>query len=178
MDLFQQFALKFLRGDFRRADPERGRFRDYIKVTLVHMVNDFHRQRRAAPGRLPEQIADPHQSSDEDNDDLFRTSWRDELIQRAWDAMRRHNESYYAALLFHSQAPDAPSSEIAAQISRQVGRPISDGNARVLLHRAREQFAKLLREEVLVSLGVESPPEALHAELRDLGLLSLCDPPQ
>jgi hypothetical protein len=29
LELFQDFAVRFLRGDFRRADPERGRFRDY-----------------------------------------------------------------------------------------------------------------------------------------------------
>ena len=27
-DLAQEFALRFVRGDFRRANPERGRFRD------------------------------------------------------------------------------------------------------------------------------------------------------
>src|SRR5262245_18556900 len=31
-DLFQDFALRFLRGDFRRADPGKGRFRDYLKT--------------------------------------------------------------------------------------------------------------------------------------------------
>ena len=30
-ELDQEFALKFLRGDFHRADPARGRFRDFIK---------------------------------------------------------------------------------------------------------------------------------------------------
>src|SRR5688500_14765658 len=31
-ELFQEFALRFVRGDFRRADPDRGRFRDYVKA--------------------------------------------------------------------------------------------------------------------------------------------------
>ena len=31
-DLCQEFAVRFLRGDFRRADPGRGRFRDYLKT--------------------------------------------------------------------------------------------------------------------------------------------------
>src|SRR5262245_44520612 len=38
-DLCQEFAVKFLRGDFRRAAPERGRFRDYVKSALVNLVN-------------------------------------------------------------------------------------------------------------------------------------------
>ena len=31
-DLSQEFVVRFLRGGFRRADPERGRFRDYLKT--------------------------------------------------------------------------------------------------------------------------------------------------
>src|SRR5437868_15542112 len=34
-DLFQEFALRFLRGDFARADATRGRFRDYLRTVLV-----------------------------------------------------------------------------------------------------------------------------------------------
>src|SRR5215218_5179677 len=46
-ELFQEFALRFLRGDFRRADPGRGRFRDYVKSALINLVNDHHSRRRA-----------------------------------------------------------------------------------------------------------------------------------
>src|SRR6516164_8927383 len=37
-ELFQEFALRFLRGDFKNADPERGRFRCYLKTVLHHLV--------------------------------------------------------------------------------------------------------------------------------------------
>ena len=30
-ELNQEFAMRFLRGDFRHSDPTRGRFRDYVK---------------------------------------------------------------------------------------------------------------------------------------------------
>ena len=42
-DLLQEFVLRFLRGDFRRADPGSGRFRDYLKASLIHLVADYHR---------------------------------------------------------------------------------------------------------------------------------------
>src|SRR5579864_9724565 len=32
-ELTQEFALRFVRGDYRRADPTRGRFRDYLKTS-------------------------------------------------------------------------------------------------------------------------------------------------
>src|SRR5262245_30429433 len=51
-DLAQEFAVRFLKGDFRRADPERGRFRDYLKRALVHLVTDHHRRRQKWPRPL------------------------------------------------------------------------------------------------------------------------------
>src|SRR5438128_969371 len=51
-ELCQEFALRFVRGDFRRASPERGRFRNYLKTALIHLVSDYPNKRRAAPRRL------------------------------------------------------------------------------------------------------------------------------
>ena len=51
-DLFQQFALRFVRGDFKRADPERGRFRDYLKTALIRLVIDHRRQQKNQAERL------------------------------------------------------------------------------------------------------------------------------
>src|SRR5262249_10904360 len=44
-DLAQEFALRFLRGDFKGADPQRGRFRDFLKGVLSHLVAAYHRRR-------------------------------------------------------------------------------------------------------------------------------------
>src|SRR3712207_7176976 len=46
-ELLQEFAVRFLRGDFRRADPQRGRFRDYVKTALIHLVIDHQRAEQA-----------------------------------------------------------------------------------------------------------------------------------
>ncbi len=37
-ELNQEFALRFLRGDFRHGDPIRGRFRDYVKRTVQNLM--------------------------------------------------------------------------------------------------------------------------------------------
>src|SRR5262245_20140358 len=51
-ELFQEFALRFLRGDFKHANPERGRFRDYLKTALFHLIGDYQRRQRAQPPPL------------------------------------------------------------------------------------------------------------------------------
>ena len=58
-ELTQEFALRFVRGDFRRANPERGRFRDYLRTALINLVNDHHRQQQEKPRALGVEPAAP-----------------------------------------------------------------------------------------------------------------------
>src|SRR5262245_54411461 len=58
-DLCQEFILRFLRRDFRNVHPERGRFRDYVRTVLVHLVNDHHRSRQNWPQPLVGDAAHP-----------------------------------------------------------------------------------------------------------------------
>ena len=51
-ELAQEFALRFVRGDFHRANPQRGRIRDYLKTALINLVNDHHRQQQDRPCAL------------------------------------------------------------------------------------------------------------------------------
>src|SRR5438445_11378604 len=44
-DLTQEFAVRFLRGDFKQANPERGRFRDFLKTALRHLAQDHWRKK-------------------------------------------------------------------------------------------------------------------------------------
>src|SRR4051812_24978980 len=45
-EMFQEFSLRLLRGDFKNADPHKGRFRDFIKTALFHLIVDYQRRRR------------------------------------------------------------------------------------------------------------------------------------
>src|SRR5262249_10634620 len=78
-ELFQLFACRFLHGDLRGANPERGRFRDYLKGVLYHLAVDYHKRSRVVP--LPAEhsalVAEPLSLANSDRD--FLTSWRDEL---------------------------------------------------------------------------------------------------
>jgi DNA-directed RNA polymerase specialized sigma24 family protein len=37
-ELTQEFAVRFLRGDFHRADPQQGCFRDFVRTALRHLA--------------------------------------------------------------------------------------------------------------------------------------------
>src|SRR5690242_7685201 len=52
-ELAQEFALRFLRGQCKGADPQRGRFRDYLKGTLSHLVAEYYRRQAALAKPLP-----------------------------------------------------------------------------------------------------------------------------
>src|SRR5207248_5188804 len=52
-EVCQEFALRFLRGDFRHARPERGRFRDYVKVAVIHLIDEYRRRWQAAGRFVP-----------------------------------------------------------------------------------------------------------------------------
>src|SRR5438552_1199877 len=47
-ELFQEFALRVVRGSFKRADANRGRFRDFVKTALINLVINHHKKQ----GRL------------------------------------------------------------------------------------------------------------------------------
>src|SRR5262245_55288069 len=44
-EIFQEFTLQLVRGDLRGVDRARGRFRNYVKGTLFHLIADHHKQR-------------------------------------------------------------------------------------------------------------------------------------
>ena len=56
-EVFQEFALQLVHGNLRGADPERGRFRYFVKGTLFHLIADYRRQQRDWPGPLPAGVA-------------------------------------------------------------------------------------------------------------------------
>jgi RNA polymerase sigma-70 factor (ECF subfamily) len=112
-----------------------------------------------------------------EEDAVFRTGWRDELLARSWSALQAAEEvsgqPYFTVLRFRADHPDASSTEMADQLSEVLGKPITSSAVRQILHRARERFADLLLEEI--AQGLDNPTdEALEAELIDLALLDRC----
>jgi RNA polymerase sigma-70 factor (ECF subfamily) len=171
-DLGQEFAVRFLRGDFRRADPGRGRFRDYLKAALANLVNDHHRARQARPGPLAADApgpAAPPEPSDED----FLAAWRQGLLDQTWAALREDNPNFHAVLRLRIENPEMTSAEMADRVGADLGRPMTAEYVRKALQRAHARFAELMVERVAESLTDPTAAE-LEDELRALDLLRYC----
>src|SRR5262249_61978554 len=87
-ELDQEFAIRFLRGDFRNCDPKRGRFRDYVKRAVQNLINDHYRRRRptiSLDANIPEPAATNGGMAEFEQQ--FLESWRKDLLEKAWSAL-------------------------------------------------------------------------------------------
>lgn len=173
-DLFQEFALRFLRGDLRNADPTRGNFRNYLKSILYRLVADHYRRDRKQ--HQPLEAMDPameqHLSVD-----AARADRRDALLEAAWAKLQQlETESgrpFYSVLRLRADQPNLRSAQMAEILSRRLDQHITQTNVRVMLHRARERFERILVG--LVANSLESPTvERIEEELASLQLLDQC----
>jgi DNA-directed RNA polymerase specialized sigma24 family protein len=180
-DLAQEFALRFLRGDFKNADPGRGRFRDFLKRAIYHLMIDYHRARRATAIRTEDGVPDTlGENSDEWGQNLdgqFLASWCDQLMSQAWVTLEkvqeRTGQPFAEVLRMRVACPDLRSAQLAEKLAEGLGRPVNAGWVRLNLHRARAMFVESILGQVEQSLGTHSP-ERLEEELIELGLLEYC----
>jgi RNA polymerase sigma-70 factor (ECF subfamily) len=180
-EVYQDFAVRLVRGDFRGADPGKGRFRGLLKCVLYRMAVDHQRARQRTPTpQMPdERIEAVAPAEPPADDETFRENWRAGLLAGAWRSLEREQQAtgtpHYAVLRYRVDHPDLRSPELAAGLSRELGREMSASHARVLLHRARERFAELLVDLVAQSLA-QPDRDALEEELIELRLLEYCRP--
>ncbi len=180
-ELFQEFALRFVRGDFRHVAEEHGRFRDYLRKTLSNQIGQFRKKQgaRAASPQLDwaEEVAAPPQECDLDEE--FLTAWRQALLERAWQTLaehqRRSGAPYHDVLRLRYECPDLSSSQLTEALSERLrpAQPFNDNGVRKWLQRARDLFGDLLLDEIARSLHTSSLEE-LEQELIDLGFQPYC----
>jgi RNA polymerase sigma-70 factor (ECF subfamily) len=181
-DLTQEFAVRFLRGDFHRADPDRGRFRDFVKTALRHLAHDYWRKKGKAPAPLQPVDAGGLTAPEDDAavlDQPFLDQWREELLARTWEALadveRQTGQPFHTVLRWKTEQPELRSVQLAARLGERLGKSFTENTMRKVLQRARQKFADLLLEEVARSLET-SEPERLEQELIELDLLVYCRP--
>jgi DNA-directed RNA polymerase specialized sigma24 family protein len=178
-ELTQEFALRFMDGKYQGADRDRGRFRNFVKGVLAHLIADHYRRLQARPPVQPLEVENVAGREPEpaDPDPLFVETWRQTLLSRAWKALAELEEEsgkpFHTVLRLRVDQPDLRSAEMAEHLSAQLGKPISAAGIRQTLHRARDRFAELLLDEVDQTLETATEQD-LEQELIELNLLKYC----
>lgn len=155
-EVFQEFALRFARGDFHRADPDRGRFRQFLKSALINLVIDHRRKCRAAEPGMDDIGIEPvvHDPDEGDFEKEYLESWREELLCMAWESLeeveRDTGSPFYTVLRFKSKNPGISSPEMAARLTAELkpSKPWTEAGMRKLVQRSREKFGEVLLGEV------------------------------
>lgn len=152
-ELYQEFALRFVRGDFQSVDRHRGRFRSFLKTVLYHLIVDHQRRQKRQPLPLPEpgEIAGAPEAP-LPSDAEFLDVWRRELMDRAWEELEQLEQEtgqvLHSVLRLRLEHPDLDSTQLAEQYCRQHGKSVQPGWFRKRLHLAREKLVELLVAEV------------------------------
>ncbi len=181
-DLTQEFFARLLAKEYLQgADREKGRFRTFLRVALKRfLANEWDRAHRLKRGGghalLPFDTTTAEQCYQADRDDALAP---DRLYERRWamalleKALARLRTDYAAAgkgaefdLLkgvLTAERGSIPYSELAAALH------LSEGAARVAVHRLRKRFRELFRAAVAETVAA---PDEVDDELRHLvGLL-------
>jgi RNA polymerase sigma factor (sigma-70 family) len=172
-DETQAFFAHLLRRDFlRELQPEGGRFRNFLLVSLRHRLIDEHRKasnvkRRAeislepwhemeAIGGMPRSPASPEEA--------FDRSWAENLVARAMSALSERwarRAGLFAELRYSVESAGnvAKYADIAARLN------MTEGAVAKAAYDFRQQFAQQIRQEVRDTVAEDDDVEG---ELRYL----------
>jgi DNA-directed RNA polymerase specialized sigma24 family protein len=173
-ELAQEVLVRLIRGDFAAANPERGRFRDLLKVALRNMVRTFwnKKQRRAGTALDVAEVSTADAYAD---DPEWDAAWQQSLLTLAWTALADYERSQSGSiantlLRLRAEHPDDDIADLSNRLTEKTGRSFTPATVRQQLRRARLRFAELLIEEI--AKGIENPsPERIEEELVETGLM-------
>jgi len=175
------FARAYEKGFFDAYDPERSRFRTFLRVCLDGFVSNERAAARTlkrgggqlllsldfegAEGELGRVVAAPNP----DPDEAFRREWVRAVFAQAVESLRRlaHELGKEAALAvferYDLEGPDATTKPTYADLAQQLGLPVTQVTN--YLAWARREFRRLAIDALASQCGSE---EEFKAEARDL----------
>jgi len=177
-DIVQEVFLALLeKQQLAAVAPGKGRFRSYLMASVNHLLaNEWHKRHRQkrGGGQVPisldslaaEERYALEPADDRTPDQLFDRRWAFALLDEVLIRLRAEWESAGKAAVFDklraflSGDSETPGFVV---VGEQLG--WSEGATRVAVHRLRQQYRNLLREEI--SQTVESNAE-VEEELRHL----------
>lgn len=176
------FAYLLEKGLLARADPHRGRFRSFLLGVYTHYLanrHDYEHALKRGGGRsaLPIDATTAEGRYDRDlvlnltPERIFDRSWALTLLGRVMDELRREYDDAGREAAFETLSinlTEGPQAESYAEIARRLG--LTEGAARVAVHRLRRRYAHLLRCEIASTVDdheeIEDEIRALFAALR------------
>jgi RNA polymerase sigma factor (sigma-70 family) len=171
------FALLLERRDFDAVRKEKGRLRSYLLTSLKHFLASEHRRAVTAKrgkGQQPVPLeeltaAERHEMEPSDNltaERLYERRWALTLMGQVLRRLKDEYDTTGNAALFESLKQlltDEPGAQSRAEIAAQLG--MTDNAVRQALHRFRNRYQLLLREEVSHTVAIVSD---IEDELRHL----------
>jgi RNA polymerase sigma factor (sigma-70 family) len=176
-DLTQEFFARLLAGDWLgRVDQQRGRFRSFLLTSMSRFVTnewDKSRTQKRGGGRvvsLPFGTADEHcRWEPADNvtpEQSFEWRWALTLLDQVMNRLCADYAQQSKAELFETLKPcllGERAGQPYAMLASKLG--MTEGSVKVAVHRLRQRYRQLLREEIANT--VEKPGE-IEEEMRHL----------
>ncbi|MEM9941588.1 MAG: hypothetical protein AAF939_08355 [Planctomycetota bacterium] len=180
---FMQKCMEGKLQNYKPVEPETGKalsFRKYLKTVLRNCCYEYHRNnlREESWVQIQSVLLPSQDARDKSADEAFDQSLVETLFQRTLDSIKNTDFLFYTSLKqvikAIYQGSDPPnSSEMAALLSSESGRPISETNARKIKSRANKLFASQLIAEVS-HLIKTSDLDEIETALVDIGILKYC----
>jgi RNA polymerase sigma-70 factor (ECF subfamily) len=171
------FAYVLERDLLAKADPDRGRFRAFLRIVCGRHLSDqrdrANAQKRgsgkaalsidakSAEGRYSREPA--HELTPER---IFDRTWALTLLSLVFDQLRREYDAAGRAATFdelRSVITRGSQSDSYATIAERLG--TSEGAIRVAVHRLRRRYGTLLRQEIACTVD---DPNEIDDEIRSL----------
>lgn len=177
-DLTQEFFARLIQSHFfAAADPKRGRFRSFLLASLKHFLQhewEKARAQRRGGGRAilsldaaegeSRYLLEPAQSANAER--LFDRRWALTLLERVVERLRADYAASGKAELFDALKPALAGEQAGgscASLAASLG--MTEGAVKVAIHRLRQRYGALLREEISHTLA---SPDDVEGELRHL----------
>jgi RNA polymerase sigma-70 factor (ECF subfamily) len=171
------FALILERKDFQSVRKEKGRLRSFLLASLKHFMANERRdaatlKRGGGQTPIPLDEITSDDSGEFDRSDmlsadlLYDRRWAFTVLDRVFARLREESQKSASAPLLErlntllSDEPDRPSQ---AEIAREFG--MTENAVKQALHRLRQRYRQLLREEVAQTVAT---PAEIEDELRHL----------
>jgi RNA polymerase sigma-70 factor (ECF subfamily) len=176
-DVVQGFFARLLeKGDLAQVSPERGRFRSFLLAAVKHfLANERDRARalRRGGGRTAfsldvaaaESRYAAEASDSQTPDAVFDRQWALTLLARVQERLREEFAAAGKAGRYEHLHPLIGGEAAGSYREAAAALGLTENAVMVAVHRLRQRFRELLREEIAQTL---STPEQIDEEIRDL----------